>query len=384
MRSGFWAVRPTGVRELLPGVSGVDERALTRRVLLTGAGGTALAGCTGPRDDPLPSPSASTAAPPTATAVPDAAHPALARPLAAAVVAFGWLPAADRGGVLRDLATAASAHGVTVGLARSAVGGIGDGSVVPAGLSSMPEFTGDVLRRARTNPDVIVMAEAVSASQARAAIDAVVPTGLDVRWRVDVARAPLPDVGGRAMMRNAFGFAEGQSNPATAEAASIAIVEDGPAWARGGSFLAVRVIQFAMALWDADPVARQEQIMGRRRDGSWLDGSAATATAPYGRGGDAPGSVTPLDSHVRRANPRTAEAPEVRLLRRSWGYSAAPEDGLPDEGLVFMAFTQDLARFETVQRRLAGEALGPYLLTVGGGYFYVPRSDPSWVRQLLP
>ena len=48
-----------------------------------------------------------------------------------------------------------------------------------------------------------------------------------------------------------------------------------------------------------------------------------------------------------------------------------------------MAFTRALGDFETIQKRLAGEPLSHYSLTVGGGYFVVPRLDPGWVDELL-
>jgi deferrochelatase/peroxidase EfeB len=49
---------------------------------------------------------------------------------------------------------------------------------------------------------------------------------------------------------------------------------------------------------------------------------------------------------------------------------------VPDDGMVFMAFQNDLATgFVRAQQRLHGEALSPYLLTVGGGYFVVPTLD---------
>jgi deferrochelatase/peroxidase EfeB len=162
---------------------------------------------------------------------------------------------------------------------------------------------------------------------------------------------------GRSLTRNAFGFTEGFGNPdgrQTSAADAVALIPSGrgePEWAVGGSYLALRVIRLAMALWNADSVAEQERIIGRRRDGSWLDGHAP------------------------------------RLVRRSWSYQAgAAEGGRPDEGLLFMAYQGDLETgFLSVQRRLAGQALDRYLLTVGGGYFWVPPADvrsPAWLDAL--
>nr|BFE72696.1 hypothetical protein GCM10020092_059970 [Actinoplanes digitatis] len=145
----------------------------------------------------------------------------------------------------------------------------------------------------------------------------------------------------------------------------------------GGSYLVVRVIQFATELWNRDTEAEQERIIGRRRDGTWLDGRPAGAEPGYAA--DPHGRRTPLDAHVRRANPRDGSV--APLARR--GYSFRGRD---EQGLLFTAYQKDLASgFEAVQRRLAGERLGRYTLTVGGGYFFVPprAGTTSWVEPLL-
>ncbi len=44
-----------------------------------------------------------------------------------------------------------------------------------------------------------------------------------------------------------------------------------------------------------------------------------------------------------------------------------------------MAYQRDLEDgFAGVQRRLAGEELSRYTLTVGGGYYFVPAAGPDW------
>lgn len=67
------------------------------------------------------------------------------------------------------------------------------------------------------------------------------------------------------------------------------------------------------------------------------------------------------------------------MLRRSWAYSGGKTlAGQVDEGIVFMAYQADYETgFALAQRRLQGEAMTPYLLTVGGGYFAVPARRPT-------
>jgi deferrochelatase/peroxidase EfeB len=51
--------------------------------------------------------------------------------------------------------------------------------------------------------------------------------------------------------------------------------------------------------------------------------------------------------------------------------------GRAEAGLLLIAYQRDLEEgFAAVQRRLAGERLGRYVLTVGGGYFFVPPPAP--------
>ncbi len=145
----------------------------------------------------------------------------------------------------------------------------------------------------------------------------------------------------------------------------------------GGSYQVVRIIQLATELWDKDSVPEQERIIGRRRDGRWLDGTPKSEQPNFAA--DPRGRVTPLDSHVRLAAPDRRNPPP--MVRRGYNYDRG--DG--DTGLIFSCFQRDLAKgFEAVQNRLEGEAMAKYMLTVGGGYFFVPPPGDGWVDALFP
>lgn len=182
--------------------------------------------------------------------------------------------------------------------------------------------------------------------------------------------------GGRGLARNPFHFTEGFGNPdderETAERALVRSGQGEPEWAVGGSYQVVRIIQLATELWDKDSVDEQERIIGRRRDGRWLDGAPVGERPDFAS--DPKGRVTPLDAHVRLAAPNRRNPPP--LVRR--GYSYDRGDG--DTGLVFSCFQRDLATgFEAVQKRLEGEAMAKYMLTTGGGYYFVPPAGDAWL-----
>jgi deferrochelatase/peroxidase EfeB len=246
----------------------------------------------------------------------------------------------------------------------------------PARLAAMPAFPNDVLDPAWCHGDLLLQVCAGTAATAQATLKAITDTaGPDFapRWRMPGFRAEntvLPT--GRATTRNLLGFREGMSNPDPRDPTQmdrLVWVQPGgsePAWAAGGSYQVVRLVRFATELWNREPIAVQEAVFGRRKsDGAPLGHDAETEDFSYAA--DPTGQLVALDAHIRRANPRTPATESSRILRRGYSYRTAGSD----QGLIFVCFQQDLARgFETIQHRLAGEALQKYILTFGGGYYY--------------
>lgn len=275
----------------------------------------------------------------------------------------------------------AAAAGVEVTLAAGASlfdGRFGPASHRPPLLTAMPPFPNDVLDAAYCNGDLLLQVGAGGAARVAAAADDLVRAagpGVRTRWRMAGYR---PENGftaaGRPATRNLFGFREGAGNPDPLDADLMNRL----VWSRdGGTYQVVRLIRFATELWDRDPVPRQEAVIGRHRgDGTPLFGGPEDATFDYAA--DPDGVVTPLDAHIRRANPRRPEDEAHRILRR--GYSYRRDE---DAGLLFICFQRDPDQgFAAVQRRLAGEALDRYVLPFGGGYYFVP-SSPAALSALL-
>ncbi|QHY93542.1 Deferrochelatase/peroxidase EfeB precursor [Streptomyces sp. S4.7] len=253
----------------------------------------------------------------------------------------------------------------------------------PRQLKVMPSLLGDLLDPALSHGDLLVWVAGEDTAAVRKAVESVKAVadkvGWAVRWAIDGFRAENRVEGGRGPARNPFHFTEGFGNPESeGEVADRVLVREGqgePEWAVGGRYQVVRVIRFATELWDKDSVDEQERIMGRRRDGRWQDGAPVGEEPNFAA--DPKGRRTPLDSHVRLAAPDRRNPPQ--LVRRSYSYDRG--DG--DTGIIFNCYQRDLAKgFEAVQKRLEGEALAKYVLTTGGGYFFVPPPGDAWIDAL--
>ncbi|MFJ2871393.1 Dyp-type peroxidase [Streptomyces sp. NPDC087298] len=265
---------------------------------------------------------------------------------------------------------------------RVFAGGVPGGAQRPRQLRAMPSSAGDLLDPAQSHGDVLVQVTGADKRAVREAAERVVgqAAGWRMRWQVDGFRDGNRVEDGNGLSRNPFHFTEGFGNPGTQrEVADRAVVRSGqgePGWAVGGSYQVVRIVRLATELWDKDSVREQERVIGRRRDGRWLDGTPAHEHPGFAA--DPTGRATPLDSHVRLAAPDRRNPPP--LVRRSYNYDRG--DG--DSGLIFSCFQRDLATgFEAVQKRLEGEAMAKYILTTGGGYFFVPPPGEAWIDGLF-
>ena len=222
------------------------------------------------------------------------------------------------------------------------------------------------------------------------------PDLLVLHWKQEGNVPPIPARPGQQpeSARNFLGFRDGSANPDSSDEALMKRIVwvDGqrgePAWAAGGTYQAVRIIRNFVERWDRTPLQEQEAIFGRTKDdGLPLDGGRSEFDVPdYSK--DPDGARTPLDSHIRLANPRTPQSDENLMLRRPFNYSnGVTKSGQLEMGLLFICYQANLEKaFITVQKRLDGEPLEEYIKPIGGGYFYtLPgiRNADDWLGSGL-
>ncbi len=267
----------------------------------------------------------------------------------------------------------------------------------PKHLQEMKKFPNDRLQPAWCDGDISIQICAFTPETCQNALrDIIKHTAqlLTTRWSID---GFLPKTEPGTAARNLFGFRDGSANPNVQDPeiagevlwTGIAANSLGePAWAKNGSYQAVRLIRHFVEFWDRTPLQEQEAIFGREKYSGAPLGMKQEHDAPdYAR--DPEGKTNPTDSHMRLANPRNPEfLKKHQLFRRPFNYSRGlAKNGQLDVGLVFICYQANLADgFIFVQKLLDFEPLEEYISPFGGGYFFVlPGVEKGgfWGQQLL-
>lgn len=269
----------------------------------------------------------------------------------------------------------------------------------PARLSRMKAFKNDALDQSLCHGDLSLQ---ISSNTPDTNIHALrdilknLPDLMVLRWKQEGSVPVLPRSpdGTHQSARNFLGFRDGSANPDAGDAGlmqRIVWVQDSgdePAWARNGSYQAVRIIRNFVERWDRTPLGEQERIIGRLKpSGAPFGGRTETEVPDYAK--DPDGAVTPLDAHIRLANDRSKAADAHLILRRPFNYSnGVSKSGQLEQGLLFICYQADLEKgFIAVQNKLNGEPLEEYIKPIGGGFFFtlpgVTGADDFLGRTLL-
>jgi deferrochelatase/peroxidase EfeB len=250
----------------------------------------------------------------------------------------------------------------------------------PRGLEQMPFLANDRLDPSRSHGDLLLSLtsthEDINLFALRQLHRATRGT-LALHWMLGgynrrIESAPE----GGAGKRNLLGFIDGTANldPGDADVMDRFVwvqERDGePAWAAGGTYHVVRVIRMLVEFWDRTRLSEQERLIGRRKDtGAPFTGEVETDLPDYS--GDPDGDVTPLDAHIRLANPRTPETADDLIFRAGLSFSRGfDRSGQLDQGLAFVSYQRRMSQFLNTQARLAGEPLEEYIRPEGGGFYF--------------
>jgi deferrochelatase/peroxidase EfeB len=249
----------------------------------------------------------------------------------------------------------------------------------PRALERMPFLANDRLDPARSHGDLLLTVTSAHEDVNLFALRQLHRSSrgtLALHWMLDGYNRRTAARPGEAGQRNLMGFVDGTANLDAGDDAAMdryVWVQPGdgePEWATGGSYHVVRVIRMLVEFWDRTRLSEQEAIIGRRKaTGAPLDGEAETDLPRYAD--DPDGDVTPLDAHIRLANPRTSETAGDLILRAGLSYSRGFDaGGQLDQGLAFVSYQRRLSQFLNTQARLAGEPLEEYIRPEGGGFWF--------------
>lgn len=150
--------------------------------------------------------------------------------------------------------------------------------------------------------------------------------------------------------RDLTGFIDGSENPTLIEAPDVAVIPDSQPGA-GGSILLLQKWTHNAAEWEAQPVERQEAVIGRRKSDSLeLEDK-------------------PADSHVARND----QDRFGKIFRRNMPFGTAAE-----HGTMFVGFSSDQARLVAMLESMAGvhdgvrDSLTYFTTPVTGSYYFIP------------
>ena len=153
--------------------------------------------------------------------------------------------------------------------------------------------------------------------------------------------------------RDLTGFIDGSENPSLIEAPEFAVIPDGIPGA-GGTILLLQKWSHDADAWEALPVTRQEQVIGRTKDESVeLDDK-------------------PAESHVAR----TDQDEFGKIFRRNMPYGT-----VTDHGTMFVGFSAQQRPLTAMLENMAGltdgirDELTVYTTALTGAYYFVPSTQ---------
>lgn len=247
----------------------------------------------------------------------------------------------------------------------------------PAALVDMPVFAGDQMVEGHTAGDLSIQACAEDPQVAFHAVRQL------ARIAEGVAQIRWAQIGYRPATgeRHLLGFSNGKGNPSPDDAEAMATAvwagKEGD-WMRGGTYIVVRRIRFAIEHWDHMPQAFQEQAVGESKH----------PAAEMGHGqGQSPGASDMLEDENAQTHLKIVTPRAHTMLRRSFSYNDGVNftaerwppwrQGLEyDAGMFFICYQRDprtgfIEMFDKMAKYDA--RLNQFWTHEGGGLFAYPR-----------
>lgn len=163
--------------------------------------------------------------------------------------------------------------------------------------------------------------------------------------------------------RDLTGFIDGTENPQFADdRAETALMPEDAGIFANGSFIFAQRYAHDLEKWKRLKVDAQEQVIGRTKlESIELDDD-----------------VKPANAHVARAIVEDEEGEELAILRHSLPYG----DGRGDQGLFFVAYTNDLSIIDRMLFQMFGtsgdgihDRLLHFVTPKDGAYYFAPSED---------
>jgi dye decolorizing peroxidase len=290
-----------------------------------------------------------------------------------------------------DLVDRPARLSVTMGFGPGVFAAAGLDGERPRSLAPLPAFGIDRLEERWSGGDLVLQVcadDPLTVGHARRMlIKDARPFGT-VRWTQSGFRRAEGVHAHTDTQRNVMGQLDGTVNPVPGTAAfdRAVWVDDGPQWWHGGTSMVIRRIRAEMETWDAVDRHGKEFTVGRRLDtGAPLTGRAEHDEPDLAAVDSIGLPVIDTNAHIRRAR---ADREELRILRRPYNYDGQPgPTGIPDAGLIFVAYQADIARqFIPVQQRLAeADLLNQWTTPIGSAVFAIPPGcqPGGWIGETL-
>jgi dye decolorizing peroxidase len=282
-----------------------------------------------------------------------------------------------------ELIVGAANLSVTAGFGPSLFKKLSLEDKMPAGFDEIPSFKIDALKDEHSGGDVLLHVGAddlqILAHATRALLRDSDPFA-DVKWiQAGFTNAVGTNRPGTTQ-RNLMGQVDGTDNPefGSENFKNQVWIEQGPAWAVGGTQLVLRRIKMNLETWDSLGRTQKEQTIGRYlHNGAPLNGKNERDPIDFEATNELGLKVVPEFAHIRRAS---AKNMDELFFRRPFNYQVVSADqeatpGNLESGLLWTAYAKNLSKqYVPVQERLASfDLLNQWTTPVGSATFAIAR-----------